>query len=231
MADSTLCVIPARGGSKRIPRKNIEEFLGKPIIAYSIEVALGSGLFDEVVVSTDSSEIASVAEEYGAKVPFVRPGACASDTATTAEVLSHALKWFGECGMDWNYLCCLYPTAPFCSADMLREAFDLLKDESAPAVLPVAEFPYPILRSLKINDQGDVEMNWPEHELTRSQDLPEAYHDAGQFYWLNAERFVKNPRLMPEGTKPFRLSRTRVVDIDTPDDWATAEALYRALYS
>jgi pseudaminic acid cytidylyltransferase len=226
---SALCVIPARGGSKRIPGKNIKDFLGKPIIAYPIQIARDSGLFEEVIVSTDCAEIVQVAEQYGATVPFLRPEICSSDTATTAEVLMHALDWYTEKGINWEYLCCLYPTAPLCTPQKLREGASLLLESGAPAVIPVAEFPYPILRSLKVTSSGSIEMNWPEYELTRSQDLPNAYHDAGQFYWIKVASFLEDPRLMPPGTLPLVLPRLEVVDIDTPEDWETAEVLYRVL--
>jgi len=225
-----LCVIPARGGSKRIPKKNIKDFLGKPIIAYSIQTALECGLFDEVIVSTDCDHIATVAMKCGAKVPFMRPPKVSSDTATTAEVLLHALCWYAEQHIFWDYLCCFYPTAPFSTQKKMIEGLEILKKTKAPSVLPVTEFAYPILRSLKINKTGCVDMNWPEYELTRSQDLPNAYHDAGQFYWINVASFKKDPRLMPKGTLPLKLPRLQVVDIDTPEDWVTAEILYRLLH-
>ncbi|MDB4434762.1 pseudaminic acid cytidylyltransferase [Akkermansiaceae bacterium] len=222
-----VCIIPARGGSKRIPRKNVKPFLGRPIIEYSIQAALESNLFDEVIVSTDCPEIAEIGRECGATTPFIRPSDTASDFATTAEVLVHALDYYSQNGVSWDCMCCLYPTAPFCDSEVLRKGFELLSEGEAPAVLPVAEFAYPILRSLRINGIGDLEMNWPEYELTRSQDLVDAYHDAGQFYWIRVSAFRDNPRLMPPETKPLILSRLQVMDIDTPEDWLLAEKLFR----
>jgi pseudaminic acid cytidylyltransferase len=225
----TICIIPARSGSKRIPKKNIKLFNGKPIITYSIRTALESELFDKVIISTDSEEIAELAEKNGAEAPFLRPSKYASDTATTAEVIVHALSWYKNHSEFWDIACCLYPTAPFCRPDDLNKGLNLLKSKNAPAVIPVCEFPYPILRSLKINNNGKIEMNWPEYELTRSQDLHDAYHDAGQFYWIRVSKFNLNPRLMPVGTLPLVLPRSRVVDIDTPNDWEYAETLYKVL--
>ena len=223
-----LCLIPARGGSKRIPNKNTKVFGGKAILQYSIDAAFDCGLFDEIVVSTDSPQIAKVAEELGASTPFVRPDEAASDTATTAEVIAHALDWFEAIGQKWNIVCCLYPTAPFCRPESLIAGYRLLVDREVPAVLPVTEFAYPIQRSLKVKDDGSVVMNWPEYEVTRSQDLPHAYHDAGQFYWLQVKSFRDNPCLMPAGTLPLFLPRHEVVDIDTPEDWDFAERLFKS---
>lgn len=222
-----LCLIPARGGSKRIPGKNIKAFGGKPIIQYSIDAAQECGLFDEIVVSTDCPRIAELARKLGATTPFFRPDDTANDTATTAEVITHALDWFEAAKTSWKTLCCLYPTAPFCGPETLVAGHELLTDRDAPAVLPVTEFAYPIQRSLKLDQGGCVRMNCPEHELTRSQDLPQAYHDAGQFYWLRVESFRRDPRLMPAGTLPLILPRHQVVDIDTPEDWDFAERLFK----
>jgi len=228
-APTALAVIPARGGSKRIPGKNTRSFCGKPILEYSVSAALESGLFDQVIVSTDSDKIAEVARRVGAEVPFVRPAEIANDTATTADVLVHALDWYEEQGRRWDWLCCLYPTAPFVDAARLREAAGLLRETKAPGVLTVCRFGYPIQRAVRLREDETLEWRQPEHECTRSQDLEEAYHDAGQCYMWPAASFRANPRLMPEGARPLILDRKRVVDIDTEEDWEFAEHLYRAM--
>jgi pseudaminic acid cytidylyltransferase len=219
-------IIPARGGSKRIPGKNIKDFAGKPLIAYSIKAAVDSGLFEKVIVSTDSEEIADISRKHGAEVPFFRPTELSDDFTPTQKVLTHAVEFFANQGEDVEAFCCIYPTAPMISSKFIAEAFDKLKSSNADTVFSVTSFPYPIFRAYKINDQGNVEMFWPEHELTRSNDLPEAYHDAGQFYWLNAKRFLDSGRMIPKNSVPFLLPRYLVQDIDTPEDWETAELLY-----
>ncbi len=226
-----LAVIPARGGSKRIPGKNIRPFLGKPILEYAIRSARNSGVFDQVLVSTDDEQIAAVARAAGAEVPFVRPADIANDTASTAEVLVHALDWYAEQDSYWESLCCLYPTAVFVTPELLQEAAAERERREAPALLSVCHFPYPIQRSVRMNPEGDLSWNWPEHELTRSQDLEEAYHDAGQFYFFPCEAFRQNPRLMPAGAIPFLLDRRKVVDIDTEEDWAVAEQIYKVWHA
>lgn len=228
---SALAVIPARGGSKRIKNKNLREFCGRPILEYSIEAALKSGLFDKVIVSTDSHAIAELARANGAEVPFVRPSEIANDTATTAEVLVHALDWYAQQGIEWKWFSCIYPTAVFVELDQLNAAARLLKESGAPAVLTVCRFEYPIQRSVRINREGTLEWNWPEHELTRSQDLEEAFHDAGQFYMWPTENFRSNPRLMPSGARLYLLDSKQVVDIDTEEDWEMAEQIYRVAKS
>lgn len=224
-----LAVIPARCGSKRIKNKNIRDFLGRPILEYAVQAARASELFDEIVVSTDSSEISEIAEANGVKAPFVRPPDVSGDMATTAEVLVHALGWYREQGVVWDWLCCIYPTAVFVEPEQLCAAAKMLQESGATGVLTVCRFDYPIQRSVRINEQGTLEWNCPEHECTRSQDLEEAYHDAGQFYMWPAQEFSSNPRLMPSGACPFELDSRRVVDIDTEDDWALAEQTYRLL--
>ncbi|MDZ7641811.1 MAG: pseudaminic acid cytidylyltransferase [Desulfurivibrio sp.] len=223
-----VAVIPARGGSKRIPGKNIKPFAGKPIIAWSIEAALASGLFDAVIVSTDSDDIAAVAREHGAETPFVRPAELADDYATTAVVVYHALEWLRDNRQLPDNVCCFYATAPFVTPAMLQESFSLLQRSDASSVFPVTSFPFPILRALTINEQGRVTMMWPEYELTRSNDLPDAYHDAGQFYWLNVPNFLQNGKLYADAV-PFVIPRWRVQDIDTLEDWQMAEHLFANL--
>lgn len=224
-----VAVIPARGGSKRIPAKNIKLFAGKPIIAYSIETALSSGLFQRVVVSTDSEEIAAVARAHGAETPFVRPAVLADDFAPTADVVLHALDWLANHDEPATQVCCLYATAPFVQASYLRQGLDLLLRSGAASVFTVTSYPASIFRALKQGPDGRLAMVWPEHELTRSNDLPETYHDAGQFYWLDARRFIAEKRIYSADSRPVVLPRYLVQDIDTPEDWLTAEAMYDAL--
>jgi len=224
-----VAIIPARGGSKRIPGKNIKPFAGRPILAYSIEAALATGLFQRVLVSTDSEEIARVARAHGAETPFVRPANLADDFTTTADVLLHALGWLAETGSPVDHACCLYATAPFVQPRFIREGADLLLASGAASVFTVTSFPAPIFRALKQEADGRLAMVWPEYELTRSNDLPETFHDAGQFYWLEARRFMQEKRIFSPDSRPIILPRYLVQDIDTPEDWQTAEAMYHAL--
>ena len=224
----TLAVITARGGSKRIPRKNIKEFLGKPILAYSIQAALESGVFDEVMVSTEDAEIAGIAKAQGAKVPFFRSSESANDYATTADVLLEVLEQYKGIGMEFDYVCCIYPTAPFVTAEKLKKAMALLTGEGADSLLAVVRFSFPPQRSVVIKD-GLVQFKWPEHMLTRSQDLEPFYHDAGQFYCVRTESFLEQRKLVMEKTVPMVLPESEVQDIDTEEDWKIAEAKYRAV--
>lgn len=224
-----VCIIPARGGSKRIPKKNIREFCGKPMIARSIEAANAAGIFDRIIVTTDAEEIAVVAKACGAEVPFMRPPELSDDHASTDAVVIHALNWFKNNGIELEYACCLYATAPFVKPEYLRKGLDLLKSTGASTGFSVTSFPFPIFRGLKINQKGALEMFWPEHRLTRSQDLPEAFHDAGQFYWLNVEKYMKAPTLYASDAVPIILPRHLVQDIDTPEDWARAEFMFQSL--
>ncbi len=219
---SKIAIITARGGSKRIPRKNIRDFLGKPIIAYSIETALESGLFDEVMVSTDNSEIAEIAEKYGATVPFIRSSENADDFATTVDVLLEVLKEYENQNREFEYGCCIYPTAPLLTSDKLTKGFDQLKEKGFDTVFPVVEFGYPILRSLKI-ESGKIEMNWPKHLESRSQDLPSSYHDAGQFYWFRTDKLLKEKKLFTSNSGAVVMLQEEVQDIDTEQDWKLAE--------
>jgi N-acylneuraminate cytidylyltransferase len=223
-----LCIIPARGGSKRIPRKNIKVFLAKPMIAYSIEAALKSGCFDRVVVSTDDSEIAQVAKTFGAEVPFMRPDELANDYAGTLSVIKHAIEWFEEHASKPSEVCCLYATAPFVQADSIKQAYKQLQTTQADYCFSVTSYAFPIQRAIKITQQR-IEMFYPEHLNTRSQDLEEAYHDAGQFYWGKAEAFKQLKPLFSEHASPFLLPRHLVQDIDTQEDWVRAEMMYQVL--
>lgn len=224
-----VAIIPARGGSKRIPGKNIKAFAGKPIIAYSIEAARRSEVFDRIIVSTDSEEIAAVAHEYGAETPFVRPANLADDFTSTADVILHALGWLDEHGVSADQVCCLYATVPFVQSASLRSGFDILLQSGSASVYTVARYPAAIQRALKINTDGRLSMFWPEYELARTQDLPEAYLDAGQFYWLDARRFSAEKKVYGDDARPLVLPRYLAHDIDTPEDWLMAEAIYAAL--
>lgn len=224
--NKVIAIIPARGGSKRIPNKNIKLFAGQPIISYSIKAAQAADLFDRVIVSTDSEEIAEVAKTYGAEVPFVRSAELADDFTATVPVLLHALNWLSEHDSAADYFCCIYATAPFIRPEFIRRGFDLLTRRNATTAFSVATFPYPIFRALKIGNDDHVEMLWPEHENSRSNDLPEAYHDAGQFYWGNTKRFLTEKKLFSSDSVPVILPRYLVQDIDTPEDWEIAEKMY-----
>jgi len=224
-----VAIIPARGGSKRIPKKNIRLFAGKPIIAYSIRAAKETGIFDRIIVTTDSEEIAEIAREYGAETPFLRPEELADDHTESGPVLVHALDFLFNSGYPVEYFCCIYPTAPFVRPEYIKKGFELLVQRKVSSVFSVTTFPFPIFRSLKINEEGHLEMFWPEHELTRSQDLPEAYHDAGQFYWLESKKFLSSQRVYTPDALPIILPRYLVQDIDTPEDWETAERMFHAL--
>lgn len=220
---SSVAIIPARGGSKRIPRKNIRDFLGKPIIAYSIETALKSNLFDEVMVSTDDKEIAEIALEYGAKVPFFRSIENANDFATTVDVLIEVIHSYKEKDIQFENGCCIYPTAPLLKSLYLHQAYEKLNQDNFSSVFPIVEFSYPILRSLKLSHTGKVEMNWPEYQSVRSQDLPKSFHDAGQFYWFKVDALLTEKKLFGDNSAAIILPNTLVQDIDTEEDWKIAE--------
>lgn len=224
-----VAIIPARGGSKRIPRKNIRPFCGKPVIAYSIEAAQACGLFDRIICTTDSAEVADWAKRYGAEVPFQRPVELSDDYAGTDAVLVHALQWLADQGQPAHYACCIYATAPFIQAECLQKGFDLLREQRAACAFPVTTYPYTIFRSLKLNDRGRVEWMWPENRDKRSQDFPEAVHDAGQFYWVDVRRCLQAGKVPDDDAVPVALPRHLVQDIDTPEDWDVAEHLYRSL--
>jgi N-acylneuraminate cytidylyltransferase len=226
--DNCLAIITARGGSKRIPRKNIKSFLGQPIIRYSINAAVESSVFDEIMVSTDDLEIAEIANSFGAKTPFFRSQNTADDFATTADVIHEVLTEYKQRGREFKYCCCIYPTAPFVTASKLKTAYAKIIDSRAKSLIPVVKFNFPVLRSLKITD-GKIEYNWPDYEKYRSQDLPSHYHDCGQFYFLEVENFLKTKKMFTEFTISIELNEAEVQDIDTFDDWAIAEMKYSIL--
>ncbi|MHA6327194.1 pseudaminic acid cytidylyltransferase [Roseivivax sp. CAU 1753] len=224
-----LAVIPARGGSKRIPRKNIRPFFGKPMISWSIEAARNSGCFDRIIVSTDDKEIADTAREHGAEVPFIRPAELANDHATTVPVIRHTIDWCRERGPEAKFVCCLYATAPFVQADDLRASLDQLISSDCAYVFSATDYAFPVQRAMRQRADGRVEMLYPEYAQTRSQDLEHIYHDAGQFYWGRAAAWSEQSQLIGPDAEIFRLPRYRVQDIDTPDDWQRAEALFAVL--
>ena len=224
-----LAMITARGGSKRIPRKNIKDFCGKPILAYSIEAARSSGAFDEVMVSTDDPEIAGIAVKYGASVPFFRSEATANDYASTDDVIMEVLKTYEERGEHFDNFCCIYPTAPFVTGERLKQAMDLLADSDS--VMPVVPFSYPPQRGLLISEEGFLKRQFPEYALARSQDLQKIYHDCGQFYACRTKPFMEAGTTDVENLIPLILSEMEVQDIDTPEDWEIAEIKYRRLFS
>lgn len=225
-----ICIIPARGGSKRIPRKNIKSFLGKPIIAYSIESALSSKLFDEVMVSTDDKEIAEIAKDYGASIPFLRSAENANDFATTVDVLHEVLDNYKKQGEVFDCACCFYPTAPFVSGSLLVKAYQKLIEEEYDTVFPIIPFTFPIQRGMKINEDKRIEMFNPEYLLVRSQDLEPAYHDTGQFYWFRVEKLLAENKLLTNNTGYVILSAIEAQDIDNLEDWDIAEFKYKYLH-
>lgn len=226
---SALAIIPARGGSKRIPRKNLREFLGKPIIAYSIEAALASDLFDEVMVSTDDEEIASFARKSGAQVPFFRSAKNADDHATTADVLAEVIAAYAATGRQFDEACCIYPTAPFVTAALLSSTHTQFLDSGADVALPIARFGFPIWRSFR--REGDrVFYNWPEYASSRSQDLPAAFQDAGQFYFFRPATLARTGQLITTNALGIEIAESDVQDIDTEEDWLAAERKFRARY-
>jgi len=223
-----VAVIPARGGSKRIPRKNIKNFCGKPIIAYSIEAALQTGLFERVIVSTDDEEIAAVARDFGAKTPFLRPKEIADDYTGTNAVVKHAIQWFEKNVSKVEYACCIYATAPFIQVDYLKKAYQSLSHSNKLFAFSVTSFAFPIQRSIRICNDGGAEAMFPDAVSQRSQDLEEAYHDAGQFYWGRAQAFLNDQAIFENHSLPIILPRHLVQDIDTPEDWLRAELMYKA---
>lgn len=222
-----VAVIPARGGSKRIPRKNIREFCGKPMLAYAVIAAQQSGLFDRIVVSTDDAEIAEVARQWGAETPFTRPPELADDYAGTVPVIAHAIHTCQEQGWDINYVCCIYPAVPLIQVADIQTALTLLEESRASYVFPVAEFPAAVQRALKRSSHGYLKPFYPEYEAERTQDLETAYYDAGQFYWGTAYAWLNNSGLHSTGVG-LVVPNWRMVDIDTLDDWRRAELIYKA---
>ena len=224
-----LAIITARGGSNRIPKKNIKDFCGKPIIAYSIEAAINSKIFDEVMVSTDSEEIATVAQKYGASIPFMRSAKNADDYATTYDVLLEVVNNYQELGKVFDSICCIYPTAPFVTAKKLKESFNKFIDSNADSLIPIVKFSFPPQRGFVINKNNYLEYKWPENKNKRSQDLEPLYHDAGQFYFHKASLFSDNNTLNTT-IVPFELEETEVQDIDNITDWQLAEIKYKFLH-
>ena len=223
-----IAIITARGGSKRIPHKNIKEFCGKPIIEYSIEAAKQAGIFDTVMVSTDDNKIAEIAKNAGAEVPFMRSEETSNDYATTADVLMEVLEKYKERGIRYENACCIYPTAPFVTGNKLRQAMEMLVKEKKDSVMPVVPFSFPPLRGMVIND-GKLEYKWQEYAMKRSQDLEEIYHDCGQFYVFRVETFEKEKKLVTDNTAGMIISELEVQDIDNETDWQLAEMKYRLL--
>lgn len=224
-----IAIIPARGGSKRIPRKNINEFCGKPMIAWSIEVAKASGLFDRIIVSTDDIEIVEVAKHWGAEVPFMRPSELSNDYAGTTEVVAHAIQWCLDHGLSVEAVCCIYATAPFIHVSDLKRGLDALEGGEWAYAFSVTNFAAPIFRSFKQTASGGIEMFFPEYFSSRSQDLPTALHDAGQFYWGRPSAWLKAIRIFDYHSVPVIIPSWRVQDIDTPDDWLRAELMHEIL--
>jgi len=224
-----LCVIPARGGSKRIPKKNIKIFHGKPIIAWSIELAIKSNCFDKVLVSTDDNEIADLAKDYGAEVPFVRPKKLADDYTATVPVVSHAIKWQIENYQKPHNICCIYPTAPLIFLNDLKRGLKILKDSSCDYAFSATNYVHPIQRAFKVKKNGKLEMFFPKNNISRSQDLDETFHDAGQFYWGFVDAWLENKPIISVNSKPILIPRHRVIDIDTLEDWQLAETMFKAI--
>lgn len=228
MNGKKLAIITARGGSKRIPRKNIKEFCGKPILCYSIEAAKKANVFDEIMVSTEDAEIAQVAKKAGASVPFFRSADTSGDYASTDDVIMEVLRSYQKINQDFDAFCCIYPTAPFLSGERLRSAMELLAE--ADSVMPVVPFSYPPQRGLVINQKGFVERQFPEYATARSQDLLKIYHDCGQFYACRTDAFLKAGTTDVERLLPLILSEMEVQDIDTIEDWEMAEIKYKLLH-
>lgn len=225
-----ICVIPARGGSKRIPRKNIKEFNGKPVIGYPIQAALKSGLFDKVVVSTDDEEIAKIAKDYGAEVPFIRPEHLSCDHAATAPVILHATEWFSQNGVEVDEVTILYPVNPFITDSILKEAYLNWDKDKFSYCFGVCEFESLPQRAMFISDNGGVESFYPEHALTRTQDLALAFYDAGMFYFTKTQALKEGLQMHTPVAQPYFLQRHLVHDIDTPEDWDFAEKMYSVVY-
>jgi len=223
-----IAIIPARGGSKRIPRKNIKEFYGKPLIAYSIQTALDSKLFEKVIVSTDDEEIAKIAQEYGAQTPFLRPAALSDDFTGTGAVVNHTLEYMKSLGEEYDFCCTIYATAPLLQKKFLIEGFEKLKNSDAVNSFSATSMPFPIQRTFKITDDERCQMFWPENFPKRSQDLEEAFQDAGQFYWRNLKK-TSDDIIFGKDSIPIILPRYLVQDIDTLEDWQMAEVLYEVL--
>jgi len=224
-----IALIPARGGSKRIPRKNIKEFCGKPMIAWPIDIANKSKLFDRILVSTDDEEIAQVSKLYGAEVPFMRPAKLSDDYVGTTEVVAHAISWMHEQGWKLKGICCIYATSVFLDKDDLYKGMQAINTGKWQYSISVTDFEYPIFRSFKENYNGGLEMLFPEHFDTRSQDLPVSLHDAAQFYWGRPNAWLNNLKMFEHHSYPIFIPRWRIQDIDTNDDWKRAELLFKMM--
>jgi len=221
-----IAIITARGGSKRLPRKNIRDFLGKPIIAYPIEAARNCGIFDEVMVSTDSEEIAAIAMKHGASVPFMRSDKASDDYTSSADVLLEVIDNYEKLGKSFEWICCIYPTAPLITANKLNEAFKLVQKQNADALIPIVEFSFPPLRGLIIEDEL-LKIKWTKYYYNRSQDLEPIYHDTGQFYFVRTKTFIEEKTLLCKNSVPMVLSELEVQDIDNESDWKMAELKYQ----
>lgn len=228
--DKAIAIITARGGSKRIPKKNIRDFCGKPILSYSIEAALKSGVFDEVMVSTDSEEIAELARNEGAAVPFFRSEKTANDFATTTDVLLEVIEEYRQRGREFEYGCCIYPTAPFVTLEKLKTAMSLLKKQEADSVMPIVQYSFPPQRGVEV-EEGRIKVKWPECYQMRSQDLNPIYHDVGQFYCFRIDRFTASKKIVGEHCVPIIVSDLEVQDIDNEEDWKIAEMKYKLMQS
>lgn len=228
MRDEAIAIITARGGSKRIPYKNIKEFCGRPIIEYSINAALDSKVFDIVMVSTDDEKIAQIARNAGAEVPFMRNEKTANDYATTADVICEVLDEYKKRGSEFKYACCIYPTAPFITAEKLEKSLKMLKESKSDCVMPIAAFSFPPLRGMVVNE-GKVSYKWREYALSRSQDLEEIYHDCGQFYTMRVDSFMQTGKIVTENTSGIIVSELEMQDIDNETDWKLAEMKYQLL--
>jgi N-acylneuraminate cytidylyltransferase len=224
-----LAVIPARGGSKRIPRKNIRSFCGQPMIAWSIKAAKQSQCFDRLIVSTDDEEIAEIARSHGAEVPFIRPTELADDHAGTISVIAHAIEWHRQHDKVPRYVCCIYATAPFLQADDLHRGLRVLQKTGADYAVPITSYPFPIQRAVRVNPERRLEMFYPQYFHTRSQDLDEAWHDVGQFYWGQSQAWLTGRPILCSDSAPVIMPRYRVQDIDTLEDWERAEWLFKAM--
>ena len=220
-----IAIITARGGSKRIPKKNIKEFMGKPMIAYAIQIALNSKIFDEVMVSTDSEEIAETAKKYGAKIPFMRSETTSNDFATTADVLNEVIEEYKLQGKTFDEFCCIYPCVPFLSGEILKNAYETFKKTNADKLMPVVKFSFPIQRAVKLNKDGYLEYREPENAQKRSQDLEPMYHDVGMFYFYKTNKMNSDKIIM------YEMDETMIQDIDTIDDWEMAELKYKVLHN
>ena len=226
---SVVAIITARGGSKRIPRKNIKSFMGRPMIAYAIDAALGSGIFEETMISTDDDEIAQIAKKHGADVPFMRSAMTSDDSATTSDVLNEVIVEYQKRGKIFEHFCCIYPCVPFLDSDLLKRAYQKFLSSGADSLLPVVQYSSPIQRALQIDQKGFVEYREPEHERTRSQDLPPMFHDVGMFYFCTTSVFLDNQKIVGDKTTYILIPESQNQDIDTIDDWKMAELKYQLI--